>query len=425
MTVPVAERYPFPLRLRDQLRTLASNEGVIHANSEGELYGLAPFTAIDLGTIEDHGAHRAALEQLRASRVLGVEGPALSAPRIHAAFPFDPSIPTIGLLPAVQVTIVGDKGWATILGATIEEERERYQALIDRLSSHRDDGPFPSGPVKVVEQPDPEGYESMVSSAVALIDDGVLAKVVLSRTVTVTAERELNLALVLSTMAEREPSCTLFALPVGSSRYIGASPELLLKLDQGKVTSHPLAGTIPLSTHDAAEVLSTSTKDLEEHRLVVIDIAERLADAVDDLNVPLTPTLVSLRTVAHLGTTISAKLDPTSRLDCIDLLARIHPTPAISGVPRRESRTLIDELEDSPRGLFGGAVGWVNGSGDGEWVLGIRGALIANDVAIVRAGAGIVAGSTPSGEAEETRVKLSSILDAIEPGSSSQLKKVG
>lgn len=425
LTSLFVERFHFPATLRGPLRDLAAREGVVHANSEGELYGLAPFTPLDIGALEDHGAHRAALKVLRGCTTLGVEGPALSSPRIHAALPFNPAERALGLLPAIQVTIIGDEGWLTILGTSPEEVHSFYDTVLERLDSPVTTPPSTGGDLTVLERPGPQGYQTMVASAMDLINAGALEKVVLSRSVDLRADHDFDLARILSTMSEREPSCTLYAIPVDDARLIGASPELLLKLDQGIVTSHPLAGTISLTAHGAAEELAASGKDLEEHRLVVVDIAARLADAVEDLDVPTKPTLVALRSVAHLGTTISAKLSPTSEFDSLDLLARIHPTPAIEGVPHAQSRAVIQELEDGPRGLFGGAVGWINASGDGEWVLGIRGALVSENEAVVRAGAGIVTGSTPEGEAEETRVKLSSILEAIEPGASTQLDLIG
>jgi len=231
--------------------------------------------------------------------------------------------------------------------------------------------------------------------------------------VVIAADAELDPVAVVDRMLEREPTCTLFSLPVPGGRFVGASPELLVGLRGTEVRSHPLAGTIS-RTEDDLTGLIQSLKNSEEHRLVVDDIAARLGPLLADLHVPNTPEVVTLRAVRHLGTEVSGTLKDAAT--SLDLLAAIHPTPAIGGVPSMMALSLIEELEPSPRGLFGGAVGWCDASGDGDWVLGIRGALLSGTTAVVRAGAGIVRGSEPVDEARETRIKLLSILDALAPG---------
>ena len=102
----------------------------------------------------------------------------------------------------------------------------------------------------------------------------------------------------------------------------------------------------------------------------------------------------------------------------LGLLADLHPTPAVGGVPREEALAVIAELEPSPRGHWAGPVGWVDGSGDGQWMIGIRSAMVEGTQATLTAGAGIVAGSDPHAELEETTVKLVPVLEALAPGAS-------
>jgi isochorismate synthase EntC len=105
----------------------------------------------------------------------------------------------------------------------------------------------------------------------------------------------------------------------------------------------------------------------------------------------------------------------------LDLLATLHPTPAVGGVPTKEALALIDELEPTPRGRWAGPVGWVDAAGDGAWVIGIRSAAVAGRTAVLHAGAGIVEGSEPEAELEETTVKLAPVLEALWPGAAALL----
>jgi isochorismate synthase EntC len=123
--------------------------------------------------------------------------------------------------------------------------------------------------------------------------------------------------------------------------------------------------------------------------------------------------------VAHLGTRISGRL--AAPVPVLDLLDRLHPTPAVGGTPRDEALGAIAEGEPDDRGYWAGPVGWTDATGDGEWMIGIRSARLDGDgtTLTLRAGSGIVAGSDPAAEAEETNVKLAAVLDAVVPGAAS------
>jgi isochorismate synthase EntC len=108
----------------------------------------------------------------------------------------------------------------------------------------------------------------------------------------------------------------------------------------------------------------------------------------------------------------------------LELLERLHPTPAVGGTPRQGALAIIAEGEPVPRGYWAGPVGWVDGHGDGEWMIGIRSALLHGDgrTITLQAGAGIVADSDAEAEAAETDVKLSSVLESLVPGASAHLR---
>jgi isochorismate synthase len=155
---------------------------------------------------------------------------------------------------------------------------------------------------------------------------------------------------------------------------------------------------------------------------VVDEIAATLAPYCDELSVPDEPSLVAFRSVAHLGTRIEGRLHRP--VGVLELLERLHPTPAVGGTPRADALELIRRCEAGDRGHWAGPVGWVGAGGEGEWMIGIRSARLHDDARSVtlRAGSGVVAGSEPEAEAAETDVKLATVLEAVVPGASAQLR---
>ena len=203
----------------------------------------------------------------------------------------------------------------------------------------------------------------------------------------------------------------MFCVPVPEGTFFGASPELLVARHGRRVSAHPLAGTVPRgntarSDADAQRDLARSAKQQEEHRVVVEAIAAALGDYCEELRVPDVPSLVAFRSVAHLGTRVEGRLARPRGV--LELLGRLHPTPAVGGAPRDEALAFIAAHEAGDRGPWAGAVGWVDADGDGEWMIGIRSALLHGDGAgaTLRAGSGIVAGSEPDAEAAETDVEI-------------------
>jgi isochorismate synthase len=271
-------------------------------------------------------------------------------------------------------------------------------------------------------------YADMVAEAVAAMAEpgATMRKVVLSRPVTARLDGPLALSTVLRRLRAGEPNCTIFSMPVPDGAFFGASPELLVARHGDRVSCHPLAGTVPRgdtarADADAQRDLARSSKNREEHRYVVDEIAAALAPFCTELSVPEEPSLVAFRSVAHLGTRIEGRL--ARPVGVLDLLERLHPTPAVGGTPRAEALAFIARSEAGERGYWAGPVGWAGTGGDGEWMIGIRSARLHDEASVtLRAGAGIVAGSEPDAEAAETDVKLATVLEAVVPGSSVQLR---
>ncbi len=266
-----------------------------------------------------------------------------------------------------------------------------------------------------------------------------LEKVVLAREVIVTADRRLSPRSIATRLSALELHSTVFAI----DGFVGASPELLISRFGAHVASRPLAGTLPPSTsalarcatretasagshtrdgaaEQAGNALRLPPKDLAEHRFVVDAVAAALSPLCKDVDVPATPDIVHLHAVSHLGTHVSGLLEQrrgrsgyVALPSSLELLARVHPTPAVAGTPRTTALRFISALEGFDRGRYAGPVGWMDSKGNGVWMLGIRGATLAGNAARVATGAGIVAGSDPLTELEETDHKLLSTLDAI------------
>jgi menaquinone-specific isochorismate synthase len=275
------------------------------------------------------------------------------------------------------------------------------------------------------------GYAAMVKDAVALMTQpgATLQKVVLSRPIELRLHGQLALSAVLRRLRAGEPNCTVFSMPVPDGSFFGASPELLVARHGSRVSSHPLAGTVPRgetarADADAQRGLAGSAKNRAEHRFVVEDIAAALQPFCAELSVPPEPSVVSFRSVAHLGTRIEGQLTGAGATGVLELLRQLHPTPAVGGTPRAEALAFIAHHEAGERGHWAGPVGWVGADGDGEWMIGIRSAELDPEEATLklRAGGGIVADSDPEAEAAEADVKLATVLDAVLPGASVQLR---
>lgn len=282
------------------------------------------------------------------------------------------------------------------------------------------------------EHPTGDEYGRRVAAAVeGIAADPRLDKIVLGRWLEITGEDVVEPIEVLAGLLRRAVGAHVYALPpeavagAAGASLVGASPELLVSRHGSMVRSVPLAGSIPRSADPVEDArraagLQASAKDQVEHGFVVTAIAEVLAGFCPDLQVPAAPHLIATDTMWHLATDIRGELSgPEDQLpSALHLAQLLHPTPAVCGHPRELAYDLIAELEPEPRGPMTGAVGWVDGHGDGEFVVTIRSALIggtgrSRSVRLF-AGAGIVPGSEPAAEVAETAAKLTTVLRAME-----------
>jgi menaquinone-specific isochorismate synthase len=253
-----------------------------------------------------------------------------------------------------------------------------------------------------------------VSVALTRIREGTLEKVVLARDVRLWSRQPFDTDLLLSELSQRFPSCMTFLV----DHLVGASPELLLRRDDKTLHSRVLAGTTVRGADADADGaagarLLASAKDRHEHDLALSSAVEALAPVCTDLRYPDAPSLVRLDNVQHLGSDLTGTLDAAQDTHILALLARLHPTAAVGGVPRDRAIATIRELEGMSRGRYAGPVGWCTPDGDGEFAVALRCGEIHGDRARLFAGAGIVAGSLPEDELTETWLKLRAMTGVL------------
>lgn len=279
-------------------------------------------------------------------------------------------------------------------------------------------------PRRITEVPTAAAYAAMVRDALALIaaapQDG-LRKVVLSRSLRMEMDAPVD-PLLIAQRLSIDPSITVFLASLGGEgegkAIVGATPELLLSRRGLAIASHPLAGSAarsadPAEDRAAADALLRSDKDRREHKLLAEAVLDTLAPYCASLSAPDGIALRATATVWHLGTRIEGVLKSVDAPSAAGLAALLHPTPAVGGHPRTEALAAIRALEPHERGYYAGAVGWVDGRGDGEWYVSLRCAEIAGEEVVLQAGAGIVAGSDPDAEVAETAAKFRAMLAAL------------
>jgi menaquinone-specific isochorismate synthase len=260
-------------------------------------------------------------------------------------------------------------------------------------------------------------YRAAVAGGLAAIGTGAVHKIVLARAQDMRADAPLHPLRLLNGLRERFPGCYSFSVANGRGQsFIGASPEQLVRVSQGVLETEALAGSARRglsASEDAAygAALLASEKDRREHQHVLASMRRRLEPLGLALAFPAEPALRKLANVQHLHTPVRAELPAGVTL--LAALAQLHPTPAVGGTPREAAVGRIRALEGFSRGLYAGAIGWVNARGGGEFLVAIRSALIAGATARVYAGAGIVAGSDADREFAETELKFAALRDAL------------
>jgi isochorismate synthase len=395
----------------DRLRTLGARDGWLVETTDilrSGFGGAALTIALEGGL----NPHTDAVSLLRSHELSGADGPAGTGIVALGTPPFDRNAPGKLDVPRYVITQMKDgRAWLT----SLDGSPDYRESLVDVAAATQATQSLRS----LTYQPTPDEYAHKVALAVEILRRKEIDKVVLARAVLGSVPEALDGAAIANRLRVREPICTIYSLPTTAGRrYVGASPELLVRRLGATFQCNPLAGTIALPPNEAPDDYMTwllgSTKNLHEHGVLVDDLVQQLSNSYDEITADPNPSIVTLRTIAHLGTWVSGvRHDADSAPDALELLRMLHPTAAVGGIPRNDAYELIVRLEQHDRGHYAGPIGWVDANGDGEWWIGIRGVIIDGTHFEAWAGAGIVSESDPIAEREETRDKLAVVLSSV------------
>jgi menaquinone-specific isochorismate synthase len=327
-----------------------------------------------------------------------------TGPVLFTSFSFDRNEESVLVIPKVIVGQKGAQSWITWIGDT-------PQPVLPESPAQYSQGTFTFGGGSITTS----AWKERVAEAIKRVGSSQVDKVVLARDLVAESTTSIETAPILKKLAAEYPSTWTFAV----DGLVGATPELLLRLSRGMVTSRVLAGTIPKTGNDEKDLalaasLARSSKDLEEHEYAVRSVADALEPFCSSTNVPESPFVLHLANVMHLATDVTGALIETKqRVDAFSLLQSLHPSAAVCGTPRNIAFDIITEIEGMNRGRYAGPVGWIDASGDGELGIALRSGQITDREIRIFAGCGIVAGSNPEKELEESNAKMIAMRSAL------------
>jgi isochorismate synthase len=359
--------------------------------------------------------------------------PAGAGPVWTGGFAFDPdgasapawsSLPPAALtLPELSICRSDGRAFLTVnaIVAPGEQPGRRHEQLAARLAGLRPLplpmlDPHPSGAAEIRSARPPVEFEAMVGAATRRIEAGEMRKVVLAREVIVTSASAHDPAALFGPMREQFSSCFCFCCGTPEAAFFGASPELLVRRSGAGVSTVALAGSTRRSSDPAVddhlgEQLLRSDKNRREQRIVTERIVRTLRPHSVWVEAAPEPEVIRVANIQHLATPVIAQLaEPRS---AVELAGLMHPTPAVGGEPRGPAIAAIAAMEGMDRGWYAGPIGWMDATEDGEFCVGLRSALLRDREAHLFAGVGVVAGSDPEAELEETEIKLQALLPLV------------
>ncbi|HVG86628.1 MAG TPA: anthranilate synthase component I [Vicinamibacterales bacterium] len=290
----------------------------------------------------------------------------------------------------------------------LERELERALSL-----PRRGDAP----PLTFTSNLTQERFEAMVRTAKEHIAAGDIYQVVLSQRF--EAEVAAEAFTVYRALRHVNPSPYMFFIRMGDRSIVGSSPEMLVRVEGRHAVTHPIAGTRPRGRSEEedrrlAEELKRNEKEKAEH-VMLVDLGRNDLGRVCEYGTVRVPTYMTLERyshVMHLVSVVDGML--AEDRDRLDALVACFPAGTVSGAPKVRAMQIIQALEPSRRGLYAGAVGYLDFAGNLDFCIAIRTVLLENGRAQVQAGAGIVADSNPTAEFEETRDKARAMIRALE-----------
>lgn len=300
------------------------------------------------------------------------------------------------------LTILRDSGGDTAVASfTFDPEEEGSLVLVPEGMAEEmlpeDQITLPQG--EVISDGVAE-WKAGADRALQLLDRASVEKIVLSRQVMLDFASSVPQWEVVRRLQSNQPDCYTFAV----DGLVGSSPELLASLLAGEARSLALAGTA-----GTTEDLDSATKAVE-HGLTATAVKRDLAGHVTELK--QRESVLEYGRIRHLATLFRGKAVPGTTV--LDLVASLHPTPAVAGEPALEAMRLIREMEPESRGRYAGPVGWFNREGEGEFALALRCGLLRGSRAILYAGGGLVPGAIADHELDETELKFEPMLAALD-----------
>ena len=344
---------------------------------------------------------RAFLDSLQVDDRVQASG---SGPVLLGAIPFHSNDEHDFILPHVSLTkSINGRAWVT----TVDDAEPNFVTPTEPPASAASYSVHPGISV--------DHYLEAVKQARDAVRNGSITKAVIARDIVITASAPIDVYAVLLRLRSSFGSSYRYLI----DNFIGASPELLVAVDNGAISSHPLAGTAPRtgdpqSDSALAEKLLSSEKNQIEHRVVINMVHDTLLPFCSYLDWQPEPSVMQVANVQHLGTLMQGMLSKPF-MHILDAVIMLSPTPALGGFPKQEALDLIKQYEGIDRGRYGGAVGWFDQKGNGAFAVAIRCAQLSPDRTSARlfAGGGIVADSEPAAELAETQAKFQAMLAAI------------
>lgn len=321
-----------------------------------------------------------------------------------------------GVCVATANALVGEESDIKAIAARIWNANTKFRTFdYSNVESSSSDASRPEWKIRAVNEE--AGFKDSVAKAIEEIEAGAFEKIVLARAQNLQANQAFHPLEILNALRDRYPDCYSFSFANGNGQsFIGASPERLVKIEKGKLSTDALAGSAPrgISAMEDARIgrdLMMSGKDRHEQKVVVDSICRRLNTMGVETSAPSAPQLKRLSNVQHLHNEIAGRVP--DGLNVIDFVSQLHPSPAVGGSPREEACSRIDQYENFDRGLYAGPIGWVNSALEGEFFVSIRSAMVDDDAARLFAGVGIVKGSVPEKEVQETDLKFKALLENL------------
>jgi anthranilate synthase component 1 len=274
-----------------------------------------------------------------------------------------------------------------------------------------------AAPLEVTSNVTRDEFERMVRTAKEYIAAGDIYQVVLSQRF--EASISADPFTVYRALRHVNPSPYMYFLRIGARSIVGSSPEMLVRAEGRRVETHPIAGTRPRGRNEEedlrlAEELKRNEKERAEH-VMLVDLGRNDVGRVAEYGSVRVPTYMTLERyshVMHLVSIVEGRL--REEHDRLDALVACFPAGTVSGAPKVRAMEIIAELENRRRGVYAGAVGYLDFAGNLDFCITIRTVVIENGRAFVQAGAGIVADSNPAAEYEETRDKARAVIRALE-----------